>query len=122
MVAAKTLLQTPHEVVLLGHGYRIKRDALARALDFAPEGGEVRLKLTRPPIRAELPRLFGAAELQPRNARFAVGSDGGIEIVDSSVGREVDADPVRQALEQNPAMRRIPVRIPAINPRVAATG
>jgi vancomycin resistance protein YoaR len=116
LAAAKTLLTTPHEVVLLGHGYPIRKEALAKALEFAPEGGEVRLKLTRPPIRAELRRLFGAAERQPHNARFAVGSDGGIEIVDSSAGREVDADTVRQALEQDPAMRQIPVRIADIKP------
>jgi vancomycin resistance protein YoaR len=116
LAAATTLLETPHEVVLLGHGYPIRRDALAKALDFAPDGGEVRLKLTRPAIRAEMHRLFGPAEVQPRNARFAVGSTGGVEIVDSSVGREVDADTVRQALEQNPSMEQIPVRIADIKP------
>jgi vancomycin resistance protein YoaR len=121
LTAAKTLLKTPHEVVLLGHGYPIRRDALAKALDFAPEGGQVRLKLTRPAIRAELHRLFGPAEVQPRNARFAVGSNGGVEIVDSSAGREVDADTVRQALEQNPAMRSIPVRIADIRPAFATS-
>jgi vancomycin resistance protein YoaR len=119
LAAAKTLLATPHEVVLLGHGYPIRKEALARALEFAPEGGEVRLKLTRPAIRAELHRLFGAAERQPHNARFAVGSDGGIDIIESSAGREVDADTVRQALEQNPAMRQIPVRIADIKPSFA---
>ena len=121
LAAATTLLTTPHQVVLLGHGYRIRRDALAKALDFAPEGGEVRLKLTRPAIRAEMHRLFGTAEVQPRNARFAVGSTGGVEIVDSSVGREVDADTVRQALEQDPAMERIPVRIADIKPGFATS-
>ncbi len=119
LAAAKTLLGTPHEVVLLGHGYPIRKEALAKALEFAPEGGEVRLKLTRPPIRAELHRLFGAAERQPHNARFAVSADGGVEIVDSSAGKEVDADTVRQALEQNPAMRQIPVRIADIKPSFA---
>ena len=119
LAAAKTLLATPHEVVLLGHGYPIRKEALAKALEFAPEGGEVRLKLTRPSIRAELHRLFGAAERQPHNARFAVGSDGDIDIVESSAGREVDADTVRQALEQNPAMRQIPVRIADIKPSFA---
>src|SRR3954470_21159820 len=73
LAAATTLLKTPHEVVLLGHGYPIRRSALAKALDFAPEGGEVRLRLPRPPLRAELHRLFGNAEVQPRNAKFAVG-------------------------------------------------
>ena len=105
--------------MLLGHGYPIRKEALAKALEFAPEGGEVRLKLTRPAIRAELHRLFGAAERQPHNARFAVGSDGGIDIIESSAGREVDADTVRQALEQNPAMRQIPVRIADIKPSFA---
>lgn len=119
LVAAKTLLATPHEVVLLGHAYPIRKQALAQALEFAPEGGEVRLKLTRPPIRAELHRLFGAAERQPHNARFAVRSDGGIQIVESSTGKEVDADTVRQALEQDPAMRQIPVRIADIKPAFA---
>jgi vancomycin resistance protein YoaR len=114
--AARTLLATPHEVVLLGHGYAIRKQALAKALEFAPEGGEVRLKLTRPSIRAELHRLFGAAERQPHNARFTVGSGGGVEIVESAAGREVDADTVRQALEQDPAMRQIPVRIADIKP------
>ena len=117
--AATTLLATPHEVVLLGHSYPIRKQALAQALAFAPEGGQVRLKLTRPSIRAELHRLFGAAERPPRNARFSVGSDGGIEIVGSSAGREVDADPVRQALQQDPAMRQIPVRIADIKPAFA---
>jgi vancomycin resistance protein YoaR len=119
MAAAKTMLATPHEVVLLGHGYAIRKEALAKALEFAPEGGEVRLKLTRPSIRAEMHRLFGAAERQPHNARFTVGSDGGIDIVESAAGREVDADTVRQALEQNPAMRQIPVRIADIKPSFA---
>ena len=119
LAAAKTLLATPHEVMLLGHGYPIRKQALAKALEFAPEGGEVRLKLTRPAIRAELHRLFGAAERQPHNARFAVGSDGGIRIIESSSGKEVDADTVRQALQQDPAMRQIPVRIADIKPAFA---
>lgn len=113
---ATTLLKTPHDVVLLGHGYRLRRTALAKALEFAPEAGEVRLKLTRPPIEAELHRLFASAEREPHNARFAVAGDGGIEIVDSSAGREVDAEAVRQALEQNPAMRRIPIQLADIKP------
>jgi vancomycin resistance protein YoaR len=54
--------------------------------------------------------------VQPRNAKFAVATDGGVEIVDSSVGREVDPDPLRQALEQDPAMRQIPVQIADIKP------
>ena len=119
LAAAKTLLSTPHEVLLLGHAYPIRKQALAKALEFEPEGGEVRLKLTRPPIRAELHRLFGAAERQPHNARFAVGTDGGIRIIESSSGKEVDADTVRQALEQDPSMQKIPVRIADIKPAFA---
>ena len=96
--------QDPARDAARGHAARPRladtATALTKALEFAPEGGEVRLKLTRPAIRAELHRLFGAAERQPHNARFAVGSDGGIRIIESSSGKEVDADTVRQALQQ----------------------
>ncbi len=111
IAAADTLLETPHDLILAGRSYRIRRAALAAALDFETAGGAVQLRLTRPPIRDELRRLFGAAESEARNARFAVGPDGAIAITESRVGRSIDADALRTTLAREPALRRVPVAI-----------
>jgi vancomycin resistance protein YoaR len=116
MAAAETLLETPHDLLVLGHAYRVRRAALSAALDFEAEGGAVRLRLTRPPIEAELRRLFGAAESEAENAHFAVGPDGGIVIDESRVGRSVGANSLRATLAAEPALRRIPVQIVDIKP------
>ena len=111
------MLAAEHEVVLLGHGYPIRNQALRAALNFVPEGGGLRLRLTRGPIRAEMKRLFGLAETEPRNARFVIGVTGELEIVPSKEGKTVDGDAVRKALERDPRTRSIPVAIASRKPQ-----
>jgi vancomycin resistance protein YoaR len=74
------------------------------------------MRIARGPIRDELRRLFGDAETEPVNARFAVDAAGAITIVPSAPGAIVDPDVVRHALETEPSRRVVPVRIAKVQP------
>src|SRR6185436_48014 len=81
MSAAKTLLDTEHVIVLGGTRVPIPRRTLANAITFENRGSDVKLQLARPPLANFLHRVFGAAEKEPKNARFAVAGDGSVNIV-----------------------------------------
>ncbi len=114
--AATALLAVPHAVVVAGHPYPLRASALRAALTFVGDDGSVRMALARAPIRAELARLFGAAEADPQGARFVLGADGGLTIEPSRTGTEVDADALRHALEADPSRREVAVGIRQVEP------
>ena len=74
------------------------------------------MRLARPPIATAVRQLFGAAETLPENARFQVDGGERLGVVPSRDGHAVDPESIRSALEANPALREVPVRIANVKP------
>lgn len=110
---ARLLLDTKHSLILRNRPYPLDRQVLVRALTFTERDDQIEVGLRRRPIENELERLFGSAETSPRDARFVLGDDGGLDIVPSVDGRQVDAEAVREALLENPGARN--VEVPVVN-------
>jgi vancomycin resistance protein YoaR len=96
--AATTAVSAPVTFTVGPTRFRLPRWRIAQLLDL-PGGGKTQVEIGGPAARSWLSGLAHSVRRPPRDATFRVVS-GGIEIVPSRVGRALDVDAARIAVER----------------------
>jgi vancomycin resistance protein YoaR len=95
---ARTAISAPVTLKVGPTRFRLPRWRIARLLDL-PSGGTTRVAVRGPAAQAWLSSVRRSVDRPPRDATFRVVS-GGIEVVPGTLGRTIDVDTARAAIEK----------------------
>jgi vancomycin resistance protein YoaR len=96
--AARTAISAPVTLTVGPTRFRLARWRIAQLLEL-PTDGSTRVGIGGPPARAWLTSLARSVDRPPRDATFRVVS-GGIEVVPARLGRALDVEAARAAVEK----------------------
>ncbi len=94
---ARTVLSAPVQLTFNGAAIGVKPKEMARLLDL-PSGGETELAVDQKAAARRFRNVSRGVARPPRNADFAVNAAGGVRVVPSRAGRQLDVAATSAAL------------------------